>query len=417
MNATMTDILQQFADEAAFLWFVRSKNVSAPHFSLADLEQFDERLEAQVDGLRVGGDASWDICRAALDGDTAEGMFAPAVLAFESGDNSRIAEVMAATGEDQGKARAVVSALGWLPLDLAKPHMHRFLDESAPFLRYIGIAACAIHRHYPGPHLKKAANDIFALLIGRGLKAYGELGRGSELNDFRLREHLTDHDDEIRFSAVWSTAVAGVERSIEVLKRFVSPSSKHAEKALNIAIRRMRPASALAWQLELAQSPETVRLAVIGAGALGDPALVPWLIDRMNMPELARVAGEAFTMITGADIELEELAGTRPAGFNAGPTDDPKDDNVAEDADDDLPWPEAARVSEWWAKNSSRFKSGVRHLLGKPVSPDHLRLVLETGLQRQRAAAALELALLTPGRPMFNVRGPAARQRKEVAAQ
>ena len=33
-----------------------------------------------------------------------------------------------------------------------------------------------------------------------------------------------------------------------------------------------------------------------------------------------------------------------------------------------------------------------------------------TGYQRQRAAAALELAILKPGRPLFEVRAPGWRQ-------
>lgn len=414
MNPTITGILRQLAEEAAFLWHLRGGIVHAPHFSLKDLERADARLEAQIDGLRVGGDASLEICRTALAGNSAEELFAPAVLAFEGGDNDRIQEVLESVGEDRTRARAVISALGWLPCEQARPHIEQLLADEAPFHRYLGMAASAIHRHDPGPHLKKAVNDTFPLLIARGLRAYGELGRSSELNDFRLQEHLTDHDDDIRFSAAWSASLAGIGIAVDVLKSFVSPPSRYAEKALKVSVRCMRPASVLAWQRELAQSPATIRLATMGAGYLGDPVLVPWLIERMNTPALARVAGEAFTMITGADIELEELAGARPEGFNAGPTDDPKDHNVAMDADDDLPWPDAGLIFAWWDKNIGRFQNGTRHLLGTPISPAHLREVLKTGLQRQRAAAALALALLNPGRPMVNVLAPAARQRREV---
>jgi len=414
MNSTITGILQQFAEEASFLWFLRGKLVHAPHFSLDDLARFDDRLEAQVDGLRVGGDSSWDICRSSLADGVVEGVFAPALLAFDSGDNDRIHEVMETVGEDRAKADAVISALGWLPFNHAEPHIRSFLRESSPFQRYIGIAASAVHRHDPGRHLNTAVNDTFPPLIARGLRACGELGRSSELNDFRLQDHLTDCDDEIRFCAAWSASLAGIGTAVEVLKSFVTPDNKYADEALNVAARCMRPGAALAWQWELAQSPETIRLATIGAGATGDPVLVPWLIDRMNTPALARVAGEAFTMITGVDIELEKLSGARPEGFNAGPNDDPKDHNVAMDADDDLPWPDADLVSAWWDKNSGCYQSGTRHLLGKPVSTDSLRVILQTGLQRQRAAAALELALLNPGKPLFEVRAPAARQRHGV---
>ena len=41
---------------------------------------------------------------------------------------------------------------------------------------------------------------------------------------------------------------------------------------------------------------------LIAAGAFADPEAIPFLIDQMKVPELARVAGESFSMITGADI-------------------------------------------------------------------------------------------------------------------
>jgi uncharacterized protein (TIGR02270 family) len=130
----------------------------------------------------------------------------------------------------------------------------------------------------------------------------------------------------------------------------------------------------------------------------------------MHAPSLARVAGEAFTMITGVDVERAEINGTRPEGFAAGPSDDPEDDNVAMDADQDLPWPDQDLTSAWWNTNKGNYQSGIRHLLGKTLSADHLRQILRTGYQRQRSAAALELAMLNPGEPLFEVRAPAFRQ-------
>jgi hypothetical protein len=44
------------------------------------------------------------------------------------------------------------------------------------------------------------------------------------------------------------------------------------------------------------------------------------------------------------------------------------------------------------------------------VAAENLPRILETGCQPQRAAAALELAILRPGRPLFDVCAPAFRQ-------
>jgi uncharacterized protein (TIGR02270 family) len=132
----------------------------------------------------------------------------------------------------------------------------------------------------------------------------------------------------------------------------------------------------------------------------------------MRNPPLARVAGEAFTMIAGVDLAYQDLDCKAPEGFEAGPNEDPQDDNVDMDPDEKLPWPDVALISQWWAKHRAEFQPGVRHLTGKPITVEWAEQVLRLGRQRQRAAAALELAILRPGSPLFEVRAPGFRQQK-----
>ena len=376
--------------------------------------KLDQRLEAHIDGLRVEADQAWEICKKTLASDYAEDMFAAAVLAFDSNDETRIQDVMTAVDQNQNKAGVLISALGWLTFKQAEPHIEQLLADESDVHRSIGIAASAIHRQDPGHHLDKTVYDASPLLMAYGLRAYGELGRSINLSPYSLHDSFSDNDPEIRFSAAWSAARAGNLGAVETLKNMVAPGSLYTDKALNMAMRCMKPAHAHDWQKNLAASPDTLRLAVIGAGVIGDPALVPWLIEQMTTPALARVAGEAFTMITGIDIEREELQGSQPDGFSAGPNDDPLDHTVALDADDNLPWPNGELIAAWWSKNKDTYPSGARHLLGKPLSVNHLQQVLKTGLQRQRAAAALELAIMQPGKPLFNVQAPGFRQRAEI---
>ena len=137
----------------------------------------------------------------------------------------------------------------------------------------------------------------------------------------------------------------------------------------------------------------------------------------MGTPALARVAGEALSMITGTHIAYDMLEGEPPEGFEAGPTENPEDDDVAMDIDENLPWPDQVRISAWWSKHGSEFSPGTRYLVGKPISADWLTEVLKSGRQRQRAAAALELAILQPGKPLFNVRAPGFRQQRWLSGR
>lgn len=404
------DIISQHSEEAAFLWLLRDAAVHQPHYDLRDLAELDDRVEAHIDGLRISGDPGWEICLQTLALEEAGEVFAAAVLAFESLDEDRMQFVVEAGIAGPDLSRGLVSAMGWLSLEQAAPLIDRMLSAELAAVRRIGVAASAAHRRDPGPSLKKALFDDDLPLRARAAKAVGELGR-VDLMPW-LRDSLKTDEDSCRFYAAWSGTLLGQSDSLSVLRAFAVPGSTYGEEAVKVAAPRMDLPSAHAWQNELAHGPQTIRLAIICTGAMGDPASIPWLIAQMENPELARIAGESFMMVTGADIAYENLEGKKPEGFEAGPTENPEDENVEMDPDEDLPWPNIQLIEKWWGQHKIQYQNGTRVLMGKPIAQNHLQQVLRTGRQRQRAAAALEFAMLTPGRPLFEVRAPGFRQQQ-----
>jgi uncharacterized protein (TIGR02270 family) len=167
-----------------------------------------------------------------------------------------------------------------------------------------------------------------------------------------------------------------------------------------------------AWLKVLASRPETLRLAIQAAGVIGDPAQISWLIQQMENPAIARVAGESFTYITGIDLAYDDLDTDKPEGFEAGPTENPEDENVGMDPDEDLPWPNPQLIEKWWLTHRLQFTNGTRYLCGQPMTIESLNQVLRTGRQRQRTAAAIELAIRQPGTPLFNTSAPGFRQQQ-----
>jgi uncharacterized protein (TIGR02270 family) len=127
-------------------------------------------------------------------------------------------------------------------------------------------------------------------------------------------------------------------------------------------------------------------------------------LQLMTVDAYARVAGESFAMITGVDLAYDNLDCDKPEGFESGPTDNPEDDDVAMDPDENLPWPDPELLKKWWLANRERFASGCRHLCGREITEESVCQTLRDGMQRQRAAAALELGLLQPKHPLFEVR-------------
>jgi uncharacterized protein (TIGR02270 family) len=365
-------------------------------------------VEAHLDGLRIAGGDCWKICEEQLAANEKGEVFAAGALACESSNLALMAKVLSVVEKEPKLASGLISALGWPPFEQAESHIQTLLQSSNPVYQLVGIGAAAVHRRHPGQFLLQAARSQDVRLKARALKAVGEFqdrSLGSEIT-----ESLRHADAEVRFAAAWSGTLLGFSTAMPVLREIAESGSHHACDAASLVARRMDSAAAASWQKALAGNSKHLRLAIMVAGAVGDPVFVPWLISLMGQLPRARLAGESFTMIAGVDLAYRDLERKPPEDFNAGPTEDPKDENVEMDPDDNLPWPEPTLVQKWWDKNRSQFQNGTRCLLGKPMTAEWLKTVLRDGRQRQRAAAALELAIRNPGQPLFNVKAPGFRQ-------
>jgi uncharacterized protein (TIGR02270 family) len=111
-------VIEQHAEDASFNWMLRDTAVSGPNFKLDDLKDLDDRVEANLDGLLIAGDAGWEICKDAMAIEEPGEIFTAAVIAFESKNNNRMDEMLAAVELDEELTRALVSALGWLDFNI-----------------------------------------------------------------------------------------------------------------------------------------------------------------------------------------------------------------------------------------------------------------------------------------------------------
>jgi uncharacterized protein (TIGR02270 family) len=397
------EVVHQHAEEAAFLWTLRNHAIGEPHYALKDLAGLDERVEAHLDGLRVAGDVGWEFCKANLGHEGPGEVFALAVLAFGAGNRDRMREALIAGCASPKLRPGLVSALGWLDYASVSQWIQKLLEAKAPLHRAVGIAAYAIHREDPGAALTLAVDDAHPVLRARALRACGELKRDDILELVRM--HLQDDDEACRFWAAWSVVLLGARDGAPVLMRFVEENGAFAARALQLVLRAMGLTESRQWVSALAKQPQFARLTVMGAGIVGDPVSVPWLIKKMESPELGRLAGEAFTMITGVDLARQDLSQDAPPK-----TDAAEDEIEPLDYESNLPWPSAGPVAKWWKKNQQAFSKGTRHLGGRAITAQSAIEILVSGKQRLRAAAALELALLDANYMLFEVRARATLQ-------
>ena len=406
------EVVEQHAEDAAFLWLLRDDAVHAPNYNLKDLSDLDERVEANIDGLRVAGDVGWEYCEKGLEIEEPGEVFAAGVIAFEGTDESRIQKVIDIACSAPELGRALGSVLGWLTFEQAKMRAEWLLRSENPKAKQIGLTGLAVHRQDPESFLVDAIASSDPNLKARALKAVGEIGKTNIISS--LMDALSDTDETCKFYAAWSAARLGQanDRVIKVLKKISLDGGDYCERAADMVMRVLDVNSAKAWYRDLLKNPATARCAVIGTGALGDPELIDDLFVLMENEETARVAGEAFSMITGVDIEYEDLDGEEPEGFQGGPSEEAEDEDVDVDPDEDLPWPNPEMTKKWWQEHRKEFRRGIRYLRGKEMSMGSLMDALIHGNQRQRAAAALEMAIREPLKPLFETRAPGKRQLK-----
>jgi uncharacterized protein (TIGR02270 family) len=403
----------EHADEASFLWLQRGSAVHAPNYGPTQFADLDERLEAHIDGLRVAGEAGWTLAEAALDNEGPEDFFPAAVLAIEATDD-RLPAIIARAESTADVVPGVISALGWAPPKFLAGRVKSLLIASSPFQQMLGLSACDVHRKDPGVLLDRFLVSPDARVRSRAMRAAGELGRDDLMPE--LSHALMDDKHEVRYWASRSGVLLGDRgRMLDELTASALKPGGRQLPALQLTMQALKIEQCHDVMQQLAPVPDAVRMQIIGAGLVGSVHYVPWLLEQMSSALLARVAGEAFVNITGADFNLDQLEAMPPEGFEDGPTEDPADENVEVPEDVALPWPDVARVEAWWQKNASRFSLSTRYFLGAPVSTESCIGALKTGFQRQRIAASQYLCLINPGMPLFNTSAPARRQQALLA--
>lgn len=407
-------VLSQHAEDAVILHATRSAHTTDPHVKLEQLGRFDERLAAHLDGLQVAGEAAGEFINPLLETPSTSAGFVAAVLAIESRNLGALDSLYALGGELPEVARGIRGAFGWVEPPRLKGIVADALNSPEPLRRLTGIAASGMHRVDPGLVSSRRLEDGAPAVRARALRTAGELGQSALVS--QLVSAATDDDLTCRFWAAWSAVLLGDRnRALGVLKAMALEPGPFQQRALDLALLASTPGACEELLRVYSADPAQRRLLVHGIGLMGDPKLVPWLIQQMEDDTTTRLAGEAFSLITGADLAWLDLERKPPEGLETGPDDDPDNPDVGMDPDDGLPWPDVERVNRWWEANAGRFTAGERHFMGQPPTPPACVEVLKQGYQRQRVLAAFHRSLLQPGTALFEWRAPAPRQQRALA--
>lgn len=408
-------VVQQHAEESALLRHVRSVLVRAPHVRLRHLRRLDDRIAAHLDGLAVAGRYGTALCTAALERAGTGEVFALAARLVDERDAGGLDRLVALAAALPEARRGLLSAFGWVSAAQLQGIVQPLLASADAHRRALGLDACRLHRVDPGAVLVQSAHPAAPTpLRSAALRAACELGRTDLLP--QALEMLRDPDPHLACEAAACACLLGNRaKAIDALQDMAG--AQEPARALFLLVVQPERGRDFVRRLAKAGSDDAARKrAVIAAcGLLGNLQFVPWLVSCMDDDVLARVAGESFSLLTGADLAALDLERKPPAHVPGGPTEDPDDDNVALDPDESLPWPDRARIERWWHAHAATIGGHARIFMGAPPTPAHCGEVLREGCQRQRAVAARLLCLQAPGTTLFPLAAPAWRQQRLLA--
>lgn len=314
----LRDVLEEHFEEVLWLTSQRCQAVEDPSYNLNDLADLDDRVEAHVDGLRVAMEdqpvVAWKTCEACLELGEPEAIFPVAILACERTDESIFARVLELAKTDATNSRALVDALAWMPHSDLVPTLQVLLGDQDSSIRRIGLSVSVAHRLDPGQALIEALEHSDVNFRVCALRAIGILGRGDLLH--WLKTQLHDRNSEVSFAAAWATArLVEFQSATDRLLEAVEALDEKSDIAAQILARRLPPDRLLIWLLNFLDnetsmvptvSPsdrhERIRLTIKTLGYIGVIDWIPWLLEMMEQPAWARIAGESFTLISGVEV-------------------------------------------------------------------------------------------------------------------
>ncbi len=399
------DVVEMHVDEVAFLWLLRSVAVDQPQYSSPEVAAIEERIDKHINALLLHPDLAWTLCQKSMEFQEAGESFSLAVVAFRSLEVKKI-QVAVEMGLTNGKTfKGLVSALGWLEQNVSLGWLKKFVFSKNLDHKHLAIAAYSILRVDPGDILttlfQREDCTGHQALHARALRLIGEIKR-ADLAPV-LEESFSSEEEDVAFWAIWSSLMLGNRAVLGQIKPYVITPGQFQIRAVDLAFRVLTIGEARQWIGEMSQVEGQSRIVLRAIMALGDPHAIGWVLQKMKEPELARLAGETFSTITGIDLEQNKLINDIPNLDDQLTLDERLDiDDIQED--ENLPWPNSEKIAAVWLQYGQQFIAGQRYFMGKVIEMSYLQKIVLVGSQRQRRGAALQMALLRPEEALINIK-------------
>jgi len=395
------EVIDQHLEEAGALWSGWERALLAPDRTLADMVGSDEeRVLAHLEGLVVGSArVARERLLPALAGELdPELVFAAAMglmVGPAAGDHLEPLLEALAAADDECRA-AMVRALQLAPLAGVEVMQSCLVGDTEPALSAAVVEVLVFHRADLSVQLPALLQDDDAAVRAGALMAAQGLQGAAVLPS--IARCLDDPSPQVQQAALEAGLVHGLEPARQRCREL---AARHGEDRALLLLCLTEGAGAVEPLTTALSRPDDAGTALLACGYLGLPEAVPRILEHLDGPTAtARLAGEAFSAVTGLDLAARGMTLTtaQPEPDEPVPLEDEDlDADLAPSPEDGLPVPDAAAVRSWWEENQGRFSPGQRYLAGQPLSGEAYRLALVEGPLRRRHTLALDLALRTRG--------------------
>ena len=366
-------LYSEHIEDISFLYDQRNALIADSDVPWVNLQKFEERIEAHIDALVVGGQAALELCRArAAEGDAGE--LHAAVCVFCRCKASALLEEVWRTLDfgDAAKVRAVTEALKLeLPQEwnkICEQALIRAGEELVPILSIV----CASRRIPVGEELLGRLTERPDLVRPQTLWALGRIATTGPAVPSLLR--YCDHaEPDVKASALLALLRIGERRDLHAFY-LVAQLEDWPQVALGLS-GNQSAATVLRQRVESGRATPNTLLSL---GLLGDVTTVRALRLQLLDETLAPSAALALHWITGAPLygdefvademstsELfdAELTAWRESGELPRRSDGKPFGHMVQKLACD-----AAQWDGWLEINAPRFDSKLRYRRGQPYS-------------------------------------------------
>jgi uncharacterized protein (TIGR02270 family) len=366
----IVDILEENYEELEFLWGQRRTALRNPFYSLRAFLDLEERIEAHVQGLLVAEHQLVPLLQDKLGGDDANMVFAAAYPLLRLNQDEAALLVWGPFEKAEGPKRLGLSeALIHGATDALLPRLQQALAGAAP----LAVAAAEVLAFKSPGALRASQIDPLVKHDEPAIRAaaWRVIARGKTVRPRdAYQAGLNDPDAQVQAEALWAAAWNAQAWILDGCRKSALKPEKKSWPSLQLLAIVGQPFDA--GLIERAG-----RVADLGPrrfqllGAFGHPDLVELLLAGLESkdPLTAVAAGQAFSKITGQDVESNQRV-TVP------PPDGKEPDEFEKEFLDEVKLPDVERARAHWKKTEAQFRQGTRWSRGlnlsKGVTPEIL---------------------------------------------